>query len=313
MFTSSSKKTFTFVSTIFLAVYLIGILFGEAIRSVFPSLDTDSPSLLEFSMFVIIAQVGINFLPSLGITIYKKQSIKETYKLNGVNRQQLGLAVLLFIIVNGMLSFIHYVTQLISNVFGTSYQMSTYPIADNWGDLMLLVICIGLIPPICEDLFFRGFLLSNSSQHGAHVAVVFTAFVFAIFHDNVYRFGEIFVYALFVGYIVYYTNSILPGLIIHVLTNTSYVIGSFILSGDFVTTNNVMANDTFEWSTFLMLAALACISFYLCIKIIKKLKTITPASVREFEENNKTSFSLKPFLNIPILLIIVIFIVRITL
>lgn len=84
------------------------------------------------------------------------------------------------------------------------------------------------------------------------------------------------------------------------------------LSGDFVTTNNVMANDTFEWSTFLMLAGIAGISLYLSIKIIKKLQTLAPASVREFDENNKTSFTLKSFFNIPILLIVVIFIVRVS-
>lgn len=312
MFTSSSQKPLTYVSSVFLAVYIIGIIFGIAIHMIFPSLQTNSPNLLEFSMYVIIAQVGINFLPSLGITIHKKQSIKKTYKLYGVTWQQFALSILLFIIVNGMLSFIHYVTQLISNAFGTSYQMSTYPVADNWVTLLLLVVCIGLIPPICEDLFFRGFLLSNSSQYGAHVAVVFTAFVFAIFHDNLFRFGEIFVYALVVGYVVYYTNSILPGLIIHVLTNTSYVIGSFILSGDFVSTNNVTASDTFEWSKFFLLAAIAVISFYLCIKLIQKLKTLAPASVQDSVENPQTSFSLKRFLTIPMLIILVIFIIKVS-
>ena len=118
--------------------------------------------------------------------------------------------------------------------------------------------------------------------------------------------------ALFVGYTVYYMNSILPGLIINLLTNTTYVIGSFILSGDFVTTNKVMAKDTFEWSTFLMLAGIAGFSLYLCMKIIKKLEILAPASVQELEQNTKKSFTLKPFLNIPILLIVVIFILRVS-
>ena len=119
------------------------------------------------------------------------------YKLNGVNMKQLGLAILLFFLFNGILIFIHYVTNLLSNALGSKYQMSSYPFADNWAALILLILCIGIIPPICEDLFFRGFLLSNSSQYGGHFAIFFTAIVFAIFHDNLFRFGEIFVYALF--------------------------------------------------------------------------------------------------------------------
>lgn len=309
-----NSMKFNQVSYIFMAIYLLGIFFGKGIRHVFPSLDTPFPNLLAYSIMVIFAQVGINFLPSFGYVVYKKQPVKKIYKLNGVSFKQLGWSLLLLIMVHGILIFIHYLTEIISNLIGYSYQMSFYPTADDWTSLIVLVLSIGIIPPVCEDLFFRGFLLSGSSEYGGQFAIFFTAFAFALFHDNLFRFGEIFVYAFFAGFIVYYTNSILPGIIIHILTNTSFVVGSYFMAGDLVmrvSSEDVTIVEDFVWSKFLIISLLGGISLFLSLKIIKKIEDLAPASVRANEKKNKGNLALYPLLNIPILIVITVFILRV--
>ncbi|MGE6258282.1 CPBP family glutamic-type intramembrane protease [Heyndrickxia sporothermodurans] len=283
----------------------MGIIFGKGIRYVFPSLATISPNLLEFAIMVFLAQVCINFLPSLGVAVKYKQSIKEIYKLNRISLKQLGWSILLFILVQGILLFLHYIIEKASILIGNSYQMSFYPTADNWQSLIVLIVFIGIIPPICEDLFFRGFLFSGSSEYGGKFAVFFTAFAF--FQDNPFRFGEIFVYAVFVGYIVLYTNSTYPGMILHVLTNTSYVIGSYFMAGDFVAGVSSSNKDGNAMLQFIIYTVIGAISLILSLKVVKKLKDLSTSPIGEKESKG----AVLKWLNIPIVIVTVVFIFRV--
>jgi ABC-2 type transport system permease protein/sodium transport system permease protein len=84
--------------------------------------------------------------------------------------------------------------------------------------LMLLIFAI--IPGICEELFFRGFLLSSLSVSARRVsAVVITAAVFAVFHVMIWRFAVTFVLGLLLGALCWQSRSILPGIVAHVMHN----------------------------------------------------------------------------------------------
>lgn len=185
--------------------------------------------------------------------------------------------------------------------------MSFYPTADNWQSLIVLIVFIGIIPPICEDLFFRGFLFSGSSEFGGKFAVFFTASAFALFHDNPFRFGEIFVYAVFVGYIVLYTNSIYPGMILHVLTNTSYVIGSYFIAGDFVAGVSSSSNVGNVVLQFIIYTFIGVISLILSLIVVKKLKDLSTSPIEEKESKG----TVLGWLNIPIVIVTVVFILRV--
>lgn len=90
------------------------------------------------------------------------------------------------------------------------------------GGLIALVI----LPAFCEELFFRGFVLTGLYAHyGPRWALSGSALFFAISHFNPWQFIPLFVFGLFLGSLVYWTHSIYPALLAHAINNLVSVVG----------------------------------------------------------------------------------------
>jgi len=89
----------------------------------------------------------------------------------------------------------------------------------------LLVICVALAPAICEEWFFRGYLLGAIRERmSAWSAVVLTAILFGLFHVFVtvvlaVRFLPSLSLGLVLGYVCWRTRSVLPGMLLHAVHN----------------------------------------------------------------------------------------------
>ncbi len=103
--------------------------------------------------------------------------------------------------------------DIILRLFDSNFIMNDYIIADNFPTLIVLVITAGLLVPICEEVFFRGFLIRGLSGLGTKFAIFASAYYFAIYHNNPYRFITLMLFGVMIGFIVHYTNSIIPGII----------------------------------------------------------------------------------------------------
>ena len=88
--------------------------------------------------------------------------------------------------------------------------------ADRWVFALLAVALI----PLCEELFFRGFLqpllVQNLGDRGGLFA---TAFLFAAVHGNLVAFLPIFVLALLLGMVMLRTQRIAAAWLVHALHN----------------------------------------------------------------------------------------------
>lgn len=80
---------------------------------------------------------------------------------------------------------------------------------------------VGLAAPICEEYFFRGVLLRGmlSARIRSGVAILASAFVFAIFHLNPLAFLGVFALGVLFGFLYVRTGSIWPGIIAHATHN----------------------------------------------------------------------------------------------
>ncbi len=87
-------------------------------------------------------------------------------------------------------------------------------------DVLPAVIVIGLLPAVCEELFFRGFVYTGLRyHHGPNVAVIGSALLFAIAHLNPWQLPTFFLLGLFLSWLVHRTHSIYPAVIAHALNN----------------------------------------------------------------------------------------------
>ncbi|MCG3127030.1 MAG: hypothetical protein CHACPFDD_01887 [Phycisphaerae bacterium] len=102
----------------------------------------------------------------------------------------------------------------------------------NRTDLLTQIALLALVPAICEELFFRGFVLSGArAGAGAVGGVILVALAFALFHQSVYRIIPTAVLGLLFGVLVLRFGSIWPAIVAHAmhngLTATSEGIGAF--------------------------------------------------------------------------------------
>jgi sodium transport system permease protein len=85
--------------------------------------------------------------------------------------------------------------------------------------IWIIWLLIGLTPGICEELFFRGFVLSGLRRLGPWRAVLIAALMFGLAHSSIYRLlPTAFLGALF-GLTVWRTGSIVPAIVAHAVNN----------------------------------------------------------------------------------------------
>ena len=87
-------------------------------------------------------------------------------------------------------------------------------------------VAIAIVPALCEEAFFRGLVLTSiASHHGPRLAVVGSALLFALAHANPWLALPLFVFGLFLGMVVYWTHSLYPAVLVHMVNNLISVLG----------------------------------------------------------------------------------------
>jgi sodium transport system permease protein len=82
-------------------------------------------------------------------------------------------------------------------------------------------LVLALLPAVCEELAFRGFVLSGLARRFRPAsAVLLSAFLFALYQMNVFQFVPYFLFGLVLGLLVLRTGSTLPAMLFHLVYNT---------------------------------------------------------------------------------------------
>ncbi len=97
--------------------------------------------------------------------------------------------------------------------------------------VVVTVISLGVIPGVCEELFFRGaFLHGLVPRLGARAAIVTTGLVFGVLHvllgegAAIQRLLPSTCLGLLLGWVAWRSASVWPGIVTHVLHNTSLLV-----------------------------------------------------------------------------------------
>jgi len=93
----------------------------------------------------------------------------------------------------------------------------------------LWFIVVGVIfAPIVEELFFRGFLFQGFRQkYGWGKGILFSSAVFAVAHLDPVALIPTFILGSLLAYMYHRTNSVWPGVILHVLINAMGLLAAY--------------------------------------------------------------------------------------
>ena len=85
--------------------------------------------------------------------------------------------------------------------------------------LVLYVINSVVLPPIIEEIAYRGILLGSLRRYGDKAAIIISALLFGLAHGNMSQFPYSFVLGITIAFFVIKTNSIYTGIFIHFVNN----------------------------------------------------------------------------------------------
>ena len=108
----------------------------------------------------------------------------------------------------------------IETFFGFSGNMPAMPLSNDIGVLILYGITIAIIPPIVEELLFRGMILQSLRKYGDGFAIVVSAMLFGLYHGNFVQMVFAFIAGLVMALVVVRTGSLWNSIIIHFINNS---------------------------------------------------------------------------------------------
>ncbi len=213
------------------------------------------PTLFAASGFVLLAAVGLwistllelllpdasmaivnalYYLPFMllpvGLYMLRQPGLVPAMRLNALPVLPTLSAALL-----GLLSV--YVASMLSAVWGTALDalglrgLSGAPVPQSEAELVTSILTLAAMPAICEELLFRGFVLSAWESRGTWFAMSVTAVLFALLHGNLYGIPAYLLVGAVAGYLAFALDSLYAAMIYHTVYNASCLVLPYLASG----------------------------------------------------------------------------------
>lgn len=186
---------------------------------------------MKFGMAgIAMTQVMIIGLPLL-FTYYIKSDFKKVFSLKIPSIKQIFGAISLWI---GTYVGVMLISQILIMLFPQSMEVvdglnDALFMKDNFILNLLIVACM---PAICEEIFFRGFLLSSFKNNKKNYtgAIILSGVLFGFMHMDFIRIIPTGILGISFAYAVCKTNSIFISMLMHFLNNGLSVAVSHFLS-----------------------------------------------------------------------------------
>ncbi len=89
---------------------------------------------------------------------------------------------------------------------------------------------LALVPALCEELAFRGFILTGLRRRfRPWAAVLLSSFLFALYQMNVFQFAAHFLAGIVLALLVVRSNSLFPAIVFHLVFNTLVIAPGILL------------------------------------------------------------------------------------
>ncbi len=186
---------------------------------------------------LLITEYLIILLPNILYLLIRRYSLKDTLKLNSISIKQVLFSVIIMIFAYPVAVFINALVLALISTFSSALP-TTVPIPTTAEEFIKGLLVIALAPGICEEVMFRGTLMSAYDRFGYLKSTIITSLLFGVFHFNIMNLaGPVFL-GLVLGTLRHKTNSIFSSMIGHTINNgIALTIGYFAArySGDIQT------------------------------------------------------------------------------
>ena len=173
---------------------------------------------LGFFSKIAVSQYLVILLPALIFLKLKDYPIRENLRLNKTSFKNLVLAFFVAIFSYPVAIFLNLITIGFIERYG-SLTPNIIPPAKNMKELFISILFIAITPGICEEIFFRGFLLSSYKNLDKKVAIILSGVLFGVFHYDLKNLLGPTFFGIVFGIMVVKSNSIYLSMLAHFTNN----------------------------------------------------------------------------------------------
>ncbi len=170
----------------------------------------------------IVIQIGMILAPALIMATMLTRSVRKSLRLNRTGFIEMIMAALLAI-------SLHPTYAAFASLVGAEYKLgeqtiemlmlfdSIIAIAPIWSVLLVLA----LIPAVCEELVFRGFVFAGLQRDGGHVrAILLTSLFFGLSHGVLQQTITASAIGMLLGWLAFRTGGVACTIVFHCVHNS---------------------------------------------------------------------------------------------
>lgn len=226
---------FAYVILVLAIIFFLYQFIGGALALAAGDMNLENPNVKITRIILSFGQFMFILAPAVFFARLQTHDLKSTFRLNKPKPVLLILAVLGIVMIQPFLQgYMYFQEQLINSIpflndglkplrdIFNSFESSTMKIvkAHNWFEFSVVVFVICITPAICEEALFRGFAMSNLRKvYKPFMAIFTTGFLFALYHFQPFNIVPLLILGFYLGFIVYFSNSLYLGILAHFLNN----------------------------------------------------------------------------------------------
>lgn len=190
----------------------------------------------------IVVSVFVYALPAIVYLCICGSNPVQALRIKKLKISNVFLLILFSYLIMPVISLINALSLVFSeNVISDTVTKITtgYP-------LIIGIVTVGVLPAIFEESVYRGVLYNEYRKVNPKIAIVLSALLFGLLHQNLNQFSYAFVLGIIFALVIEATDSILSTMIIHFIINTSSVVMNYLLPKALKLMEQLYGSDVFD-------------------------------------------------------------------
>jgi sodium transport system permease protein len=188
---------------------------------------------LSLPVGMAVLQVGLVLAPPLAMALLLTSDPRRTLRLYWPQAKFLGAGVALALALNPLVNELRPIVEQLFPISGTVKELLEQ-MMQKMPSLGTSVLLLAALPAVCEEVAFRGYILSGLERHHrTRSAILLSALLFGFLHVLLSLFQQLFnatLLGIVLGLLAVRSKSILPGIIFHFLNNALAVVMAHVVA-----------------------------------------------------------------------------------
>jgi uncharacterized protein len=284
-FANMNPVLFVLVSlaVVFITYQIIGGLISVFFSGIEPG--SSIKDIKTFRIVITFSQFMFILVPVIVLNILRGDDAGKIFKLNTPDTKIFSLSILgifviqpflqLYVVIQNKLIFsLPFGGEFINKLkdFFDMMETALLGIVKSYTpfEFVIVVIVIAVTPAICEELLFRGLILSNLQKLvNASSAVIITGLLFAMFHFDPFNLIPLIILGIYLSAAAYLSGSIYTAMAVHFLNNFFSAGAVYFLGDDFANISTEVPAD--EFSQLVIWGSVSLVLFIVIIFLMRNV------------------------------------------